>query len=79
MIDDCNMTDDVFFEILSGILAQESIRAIHYINWNHLGSKSCEVLKEICQRRSNNFIIEINLSNLKIDPKPKGEELGYLV
>jgi len=42
------MTDDVFFEILSGILAQESIRAISYINWNHLGPKSCEVLKEIC-------------------------------
>lgn len=48
VIDDCGMTDDVFAEIMKGIVAQSCIRSIHYTNGNQLGMKSAKLLVEVC-------------------------------
>lgn len=61
------MADEVFEQILLGLQAQVHIKSLHYLNNNHLGPKSAEVLATITGREKMDLQLhELNFTNLKI-------------
>jgi len=68
VIDDCDMDDKIFEQILMGLRAQSCIRNIHYVNHNTLGPRSANILSEICRRDGqDNPLQELNLSSIKLE------------
>lgn len=66
IIDGCNATDEVFEQILLGVEAQDHIRNIHYTNHNSLGGRATAILKKICARKDSDYLVELNLSNVRV-------------
>jgi hypothetical protein len=67
IIDDCGMSDEVFEQLLLGLVAQNELTRLHYINNNTLGHRSAALLSQLCRRDvKNNHITEFNISNVLI-------------
>ena len=65
-VDDCNASDEIFEQVLLGIEAQDHIKNIHYTNHNHLGAKATAVLRRICARKDSDYLVELNLTNIRV-------------
>jgi len=72
IIDDCGMSDEAFEQLLLGLVAQNELTRLHYINNNTLGHRSAALLSRLCRRdiKNNgiqpNHITEFNISNVQI-------------
>ena len=67
IIDDCGMSDEAFEQLLLGLVAQNELTRLHYINNNALGHRSAALLSRLCRRDiKNNHITEFNISNVQI-------------
>lgn len=70
VLDDCDLTDEGFAQILVGLLAQKAIRSISYLN-NKIGKKSVRILQDLLdQKQSGIELFEFcihNVDGLTID------------
>ena len=51
-LDSCDLTDEGFAQILVGLLAQNTIRSLSYLN-NRMGKKSVRVLEDLLDQKKS--------------------------
>jgi len=76
LIDNCGTSDAVFANLLQGIICQDHLTSLSYINHNEIGSASLRGLKQLFE---NSQLRELNLTNIKIEQPIMAELLENLV
>jgi hypothetical protein len=76
LIDNCGTTDAVFATLLEGIICQDQLTSLTYINHNEIGPASVRALNQLFGLGT---LRELNLTNIKIEQPQMSELLENLL
>jgi hypothetical protein len=76
LIDNCGTTDAVFATLLEGIICQDQLTSLTYINHNEIGPASVRALNQLFELGT---LRELNLTNIKIEQPQMSELLENLL